>query len=211
MEIVEKSMFTNPEFIISAAAPKQFPHLLTTSGKEMSEVAVVGKSNVGKSSLINHITNNKHLAYVSATPGKTQLINFFTIDKKFCLVDLPGYGFAKVPLAQKMDWGHLIQEYLSNRPQLKLIIFLCDLRHPPSADDIAFIQWATHFQKPFLIVFTKADKLNAGSIENSARRNFSLLFQGIEAPEAGYITYSIKEGKGRTILIHKIKEILAWD
>lgn len=177
----------------------------------MDEIAFAGRSNVGKSSLINHLTQKKDLAKVSSTPGKTQLINFFDIDESFALVDLPGYGFAKISKETREKWGDLIQGYLENRKTLKLIILLIDLRHPPTIEDIAFAKWALHFNKPLLIVFTKSDKLSKNEVISHCQRNFTLLTKEIGDKSVTQVPYSIKDGKARTTLIHEIKKQLAWD
>lgn len=199
-------MFTKAKFILSAASPEQVPDLRDIHGKQMAEIAIVGRSNVGKSSLINHMTQNKGLAKVSATPGKTQLINMFNVDDTFALADLPGYGFAKVPKAVREQWGDLIQAYLQTRKTLSLILLLCDSRHPPSEEDIAFAQWATHFKRPLIVVFTKVDKLNENAIANDCARNFTLLSNAIGVKPIGYFSYSIKNAKGRTALIKEIEK-----
>lgn len=199
-------MFTKAKFILSAASSEQVPDLRDAQGKQMAEIAIVGRSNVGKSSLINHLTQNKGLAKVSATPGKTQLINLFSVDDSFALADLPGYGFAKVPKAMREQWGDLIQSYLQTRKTLSLIMLLCDSRHPPSEEDIAFAQWATHFKRPFVVVFTKVDKLNENTIASECARNFTLLSNAIGVKPIGYFSYSIKNAKGRTALIKEIEK-----
>lgn len=199
-------MFSKAQFILSAADPKQFPTLKGKNGNELPEIAVVGKSNVGKSSLINHLTQIKDLARVSSTPGKTQLINFFTIDDQFTFVDLPGYGFAKVPKPIRERWGKLVQAYLEKRKNLCLILFLCDLRHPPTKEDLEFARWAAHFQKPFLIVFTKADKLNQSQVHSQEKKNFALLLEQINDISLAYVSYSIKEGGARIRLIKEIEK-----
>lgn len=199
-------MFTKAEFILSAARPEQAPDLLDISGKKMMEIAIVGRSNVGKSSLLNHLVQNKKLAKVSSTPGKTQLINFFTIDDTFALVDLPGYGFAKVPKAMREEWGNLIQDYLQNRKPLSLILLLCDSRHAPTKEDIAFAQWATHFKRPLLLIFTKVDKLNPGAVAAQCAKNFTLISEAIGVKPIAYFPYSIKDAKGRTSLIKELEK-----
>lgn len=193
-------MFTKAKFIISAASMKQIPDL------KMAEIALVGRSNVGKSSLLNHLTQNKGLARVSATPGKTQLINFFTVDDSFALVDLPGYGFAKVPKEVRQEWGNLIQDYLQNRKELSLILLLCDSRHPPTEEDIAFAKWATHFKHPLMIVFTKVDKLSPSRVKESCERSFTLLSEAIGVKPIAYFSYSIKDAKGRLSLVKELEK-----
>ncbi len=195
-----ESMFTKAKFIISAAKLEQVPDL------KMAEIAIVGRSNVGKSSLINHLTQNKGLARVSTTPGKTQLINFFTVDDAFIFVDLPGYGFAKVPKAIREEWGTLIQDYLQNRKSLSLILLLCDSRHPPTEEDIAFAKWATHFKRPLIVVFTKVDKLSPGMIQSTCEKNFTLLSDAIGVKPIAYFSYSIKNAKGRLALIKELEK-----
>jgi len=193
-------MFTKAKFILSAATVKQIPDL------KMGEIAIVGRSNVGKSSLINHLTQTKGLARVSGTPGKTQLINFFTIDDTLALVDLPGYGFAKVPKEIRMEWGGLIQDYLQSRKSLSMILLLCDSRHPPSEEDIAFAKWATHFKHPLMVIFTKVDKLKPNSVKAACEKNFTLLSEAIGVKPMGYFSYSIKNAKGRFALIKELEK-----
>lgn len=141
------------EFITSAAKPNQYP----TDNRP--EIAFVGRSNVGKSSIINSLTNRRSLAKVSSTPGKTRLVNFFLINNKFYLVDLPGYGYAKVSKAEKESWGKIIENYLLNRPVLKKVVLLVDSRHKPSDDDILMYNWIKHYNYNTVIIATKKDKL----------------------------------------------------
>ncbi|NGX39694.1 MAG: putative GTP-binding protein EngB [Chlamydiae bacterium] len=202
-------MFAKAKFLLSAVAPEHFPRLLDVSGKPLPEVAVVGRSNVGKSSLINHLTNHKNLAKVSRSPGKTQTINFFSIEERICLVDLPGYGFAKVSKNQREKWGRLIDEYLEKRECLKLILLLCDLRHPPTKDDIAFAKWALHYKRDLLIVFTKGDKLKRNARAAQVEKNKILLSKEIGDKPLEPIEYSIKESKGRNLLIKRIEHGIA--
>jgi GTP-binding protein len=145
---------TSAEFIKSAVWPPQYP--LAT----MPEIAFVGRSNVGKSSLINTLVGRNNLAKTSNTPGRTQLINFFTINKKISFVDLPGYGFAKVPQSVKKDWGDMIEAYLRERQSLCLVVFILDIRRDPSADDLSLRDWLENYRIPYLYILTKADKLS---------------------------------------------------
>ncbi len=144
------------DFVISAVRKKQYP------ADGLPEVAFVGRSNVGKSSLINTLINRKNLARTSGKPGKTQTINFYLINDNFHLVDLPGYGFAKVSRDIKEKWAEFIEEYLNDRPNLMGIIQLIDLRHPPTEDDVMMYEWLKHLGIPFLLVATKADKISRG-------------------------------------------------
>lgn len=141
------------EFIKSAVKPEDYPP------PDKPEVAVVGRSNVGKSSLINAIFK-RSVAKVSSTPGKTRLINFFTLNKDIYFVDLPGYGFASVSQKERLSWQKMIENYLLNRENLKLIIMLVDTRYPPTNLDILMKQWLDTFEKPYFVVGTKIDKLN---------------------------------------------------
>ncbi|TCS70045.1 ribosome biogenesis GTP-binding protein YihA/YsxC [Effusibacillus lacus] len=144
------------EFVISAVGPKQYPE----GGQP--EIALAGRSNVGKSSLINRLINRKNLARTSAKPGKTQTLNFYHINKSFYFVDLPGYGFARVPKSVKDQWAKFIEQYLSKRDSLKVVLQLIDLRHPPTSEDISMFEWLGHFGLPRIVVTTKADKIARG-------------------------------------------------
>ncbi len=141
------------EFTISAVKPEQYP----TDNRV--EFAFVGRSNVGKSSLINTLTNRRKLVKVSGTPGKTRLINFFIINNEFYFVDLPGYGYAKVSKSEKATWGQMMEKYLVNRPQLKKVVLLVDSRHKPTNDDISMYEWIKHYGYGVVVVATKKDKL----------------------------------------------------
>ncbi len=140
----------------SAASPSQFPP------PEFPEIAFAGRSNVGKSTLINSLLSRKKLVKTSSTPGKTQLINFFAINQTFCLVDLPGYGFAKVPENMRMRWRHLIESYLADRQKLQGVVLIVDIRHGSTAQDRQLREWLAHHQRPVLVVAGKSDKLNRG-------------------------------------------------
>jgi GTP-binding protein len=132
-----------------------------------AEVAFAGRSNAGKSSAINALTNNHKLARTSKTPGRTQLLNFFALDDSHRLVDLPGYGFAKVPLAVKQEWQRHLEAYLSHRASLRGLILLMDVRHPLQPFDTLLLDWATQCQMPVHILLTKADKLNYGAAKTA--------------------------------------------
>ena len=145
---------TSAEFITSATKPSQYP------SAELPEVAFAGRSNVGKSSLINTLVNRKHLVKTSSTPGRTQLINFFDINSKLTFVDLPGYGYAKVPVSVRKKWGPMIETYLSNRRTLKGVVIIMDIRRTPREEEQNLIHWLEHFFFFFIIVLTKTDKLS---------------------------------------------------
>jgi GTP-binding protein len=151
------------EFVKSAAWPDQYPPAT------MPEIAFVGRSNVGKSSLINTIVGRKNLAKTSNTPGRTQLINFFAINETLSFVDLPGYGFAKVSQSVKKDWGVMIEAYLKERQSLVMVIFILDIRRDPSDDDLSLRDWLENYRIPYLYVLTKADKLSNNQAINRRR------------------------------------------
>lgn len=156
--IIKKS-----EFIISAVKKDQYP----IDGR--NEIAFVGRSNVGKSSIINALTNRRKLAKVSQTPGKTRLINFFLINDDFHLVDLPGYGYAKVSKTEKASWGKTIETYLTDREELKRVILLVDSRHKPTGDDILMYDWIKHFNYDCVVIATKSDKLSNNDLVKSRK------------------------------------------
>jgi len=131
------------------------------------EVALVGRSNVGKSSLINMITGQSKLAKISASPGKTRLINYFLVDRQIYLVDLPGYGFAQAPKSEIKRWGEMIESYLLSSENLRLVLVLVDIRHRPTADDKMMVDWLKSYDIPYKIVATKADKLSKAQIRKS--------------------------------------------
>ncbi|WP_432408187.1 ribosome biogenesis GTP-binding protein YihA/YsxC [Wukongibacter sp. M2B1] len=141
------------EFIISAVSPKQYPE------EEIPEIALAGRSNVGKSSLINMLLNRKKLARTSSTPGKTQTINFYKINNEFQFVDLPGYGYAKVSKSNKEEWGKIIETYLTTRDKLVEVVQLIDIRHKPTQQDIQMYNWIRHFGFKGIVVATKLDKI----------------------------------------------------
>ena len=141
------------EFITSAVEPDQYPV------DHLPYLALVGKSNVGKSSMINNICNRSKLAKTSGQPGKTRLVNFYKINDAFYLVDLPGYGFARVSRKEKEKWAYMIETFLSSSPNLLGIIQLVDIRHNPTEDDITMMDWIKHFDMPLIILATKSDKL----------------------------------------------------
>ncbi|AKC64043.1 YihA family ribosome biogenesis GTP-binding protein [Clostridium botulinum] len=151
------------EFVISAVKKAQYP------GDGRPEIAFVGRSNVGKSTLINTLTNRRKLVKVSSTPGKTRLINFFLINDNMYFVDLPGYGYAKVSKKEKENWGYIMEQYLVERDQLKKIVLLVDSRHKPTGDDINMYNWIKHYNYEVLVVGTKLDKLKRNDINKNKK------------------------------------------
>ncbi|MEB3100404.1 ribosome biogenesis GTP-binding protein YihA/YsxC [Ferviditalea candida] len=144
---------TNAELVISAMGPDQYPQ------EALPEIALAGRSNVGKSSLINRMINRKSLARTSSTPGKTQTLNFYRINSNLFFVDFPGYGFARVSKSLRAQWGKIIESYLQKREQLKLVLQIIDLRHPPTDDDCSMYEWLAYHGLPICVVATKADKV----------------------------------------------------
>lgn len=143
----------NPKFEVSAVSPKQYPQ------NGLPEIVLVGKSNVGKSSFINTMINRKKLARTSSEPGKTRQINFYNIDETFYFVDLPGYGYSKMSKKEQAQVGNFIDEYLSRRKEIALIIFLIDIRHNPTANDLLMYNYVISSKLPFIILANKADKI----------------------------------------------------
>jgi GTP-binding protein len=189
--------FSKAQFVASAFDITSYPTMSTEEGRPLLEIAFVGKSNVGKSSLINHLTGHAKLAKTSSTPGKTQSINFFCVDGQLALVDLPGYGYAKVPKKMQKQWAELIDHYLKQRTALQLILLLVDARRTLTEEDLAFIEWAAFHKKPLLLLFTKTDKLTEGQ-----RRTYDL------SSPADFLHYSIKDPNAKIKLIEKINQLL---
>ncbi len=189
---------TSAEFVKSAFERRHWP----IDGRR--EIAFLGRSNVGKSSLLNSLLNRRSLARTSNTPGRTQSINYFLINAKgdasagtgierggFYFVDLPGYGFAKVSKAMRADWGKMAEEYLSNREELALCIQLIDSRHDPSPLDLQLHEWLVHNERKHIVVATKTDKLSSNELTKQLRKAEK------EMPQSSIIGYSSVTGKGR--------------
>lgn len=187
------------EFIISAVAAHQYPV------DQRLEIAFVGRSNVGKSSLINSLTNRKKLVKVSGTPGKTRLINFFLINTEFYFVDLPGYGYAKISKQEKATWGKIIETYLFNREPLKNIFLLLDCRHKPTNDDMTMFNWFKYYGYPITIIATKSDKLT----KNELQKSQNIIRETLNLSKTDKIFYysSLKKS-GREELLEHISEII---
>ncbi|MCP3741255.1 ribosome biogenesis GTP-binding protein YihA/YsxC [Rossellomorea sp. BNER] len=149
----------NAEIVISAVKPEQYPE------EYLPEFALAGRSNVGKSSFINKMINRKALARISSKPGKTQTLNFYKIEEALYFVDVPGYGFAKVSKREREAWGKMIETYITSREQLRAVVMIVDLRHPPTKDDLIMYDFLKHFEIPCIIIATKADKIPKGKWE----------------------------------------------
>lgn len=184
------------EFLISAASPRQFPSPV------LPEVAFAGKSNVGKSSLINSLLNRKGLVKTSSTPGKTRLINFFSINNTFNLVDLPGYGFTKVPVAVKAQWEDLVSAYLLNRPETLGVVMIVDARHLPTQLDRVMKDMLDRAGLPCLMVANKVDKLKRSRVTP----NLKAIADELRLPEPP-LAYSANTHSGRTELWRRLE---AW-
>ncbi|MBW1802693.1 MAG: YihA family ribosome biogenesis GTP-binding protein [Deltaproteobacteria bacterium] len=188
------------EFIISAYREDQYPP------PDKPEVAFAGRSNVGKSSLINRLVNRRKLARTSATPGRTQAINFFNLGDRLYLVDLPGYGFARVPVKVKKSWGRMVETYLRNRSNLASIIVIMDIRRDPSDGDKELFRWLNRYGVPAIPVLTKADKVSRQATMKRTRVIQGQL-EGI-APEKPTV-FSAKSGVGRDEIWKKIDAVSA--
>lgn len=179
--------FNNVKLIISAGRADQCPK------KRLPEIVVSGKSNVGKSSLINRLLGRRNFARVSATPGKTATINFYEIDEKLTLCDLPGYGFARVSKEERQKWADLVEGYLGEGERIDLLIQLLDIRHSPTDDDKGMISWLCHYEVPFMLVCTKADKLSP----LKAAQRIEEIRAELDLPEDTFITaFSSLKGTG---------------
>ena len=188
------------EFITSAVKPEQYP----TDNR--LEIAFVGRSNVGKSSIINALTNKRHLAKIGKTPGKTRLINFFLINNDFHLVDLPGYGYAKVSKKEQESWGKIIETYLYGREELKKVVLLVDSRHKPTADDITMYEWIKHYGYEVVVVATKKDKIS----NNDLKKQEKLIRETLKLPdEEKLYLFSSANKRGRDELVDYLFEDLA--
>lgn len=199
-----KYTFKNPKFIKTAVAPKDYPVLRDLSGNILPEIAVAGRSNVGKSSLLNHLFQAKDLVKTSSTPGKTQALNFFTLNNEIVFVDLPGYGYAKVPVTVRKKWGPMIQTYLKKRENLKLILFLFDIRRIPNEEDLEFIEWAALNNKALILVITKTDKVKL----NEKKQNTDKILSAFNCENLHYVHTSAQKNVGRKELITMIVDAL---
>jgi GTP-binding protein len=168
----------------------------------LPEIAVIGRSNVGKSSLINTLFNRKNLAKISSTPGKTRLINYFSIDNQSYFVDLPGYGYAKLSKKMRRGWQKDIEAYLKNNQQLKLVLLLLDSRHGIMENDRLMIEWLIHYQVPYMLVLTKSDKIS----NNQFRTLSSKLNE--EYPNEEILRFSSKNKTGREDILHILEHMI---
>ncbi|MBC6409890.1 MAG: YihA family ribosome biogenesis GTP-binding protein [Ekhidna sp.] len=198
-------MIRSAEFVKSSFKVEECPERM------IPEYAFTGRSNVGKSSLINHLTNKKKLAKTSGTPGKTQLINHFVIDDSWFLVDLPGYGWAQTSKINKAAWKKMIKDYLMIRQNLAAVFVLVDIRHEPQKVDLEFIQWLGEKGIPFSIIFTKADKPRKSQIQSNVSNYKKTLQNTWEELPPTFVTSSVKKTGGEEVLdfIRRINASLA--
>lgn len=174
-------------------------------GGDLPEIAICGKSNVGKSSLINLLTNNSKLAKVSGSPGKTRLVNFFVINEEFMLVDLPGYGYAKVSKSEKDSWPKMMEDYFYVADNLRVFLVLLDIRHQPTQNDMMMFEWAAHFGLHVIIVATKADKIAKTRRTQRLREIKQKVGSGIDYP---IVSVSALKKIGVDSLLNEIEKVL---
>lgn len=179
---------TEAKLLATAVKPEQYPNA------GLPEIALAGRSNVGKSSFINKMINRKNLARTSQKPGKTQTLNFYLINGTLIFVDVPGYGYAKVSKKERDAWGRMIETYLLERAALRAVILLVDFRHPPTKDDVLMHNWFKHYEIPVIVVATKADKVAKGKRQKHIQQVRSNLEMEADAP---IIAFSAETGEGK--------------
>jgi len=191
--------FSEVRFLKSVYRLSQLPE------PEYPEISFAGRSNVGKSSLINCLLNRKNLVKTSSKPGKTQSLNYFLVSGSLYLVDLPGYGYAKVPQKVQAQWRRLITAYLENRRTLRCVVVIIDIRHSLKLQDLDLVRWLRNKEKPFLLVYTKQDKLS----RNERRKQTASLDAGFGASEENRVLFSAKTGEGKAKLIDSLDIFIA--
>jgi GTP-binding protein len=187
---------SSARFVKSATRPDDFPR------DQRSEIAFCGRSNIGKSSLLNTLTNVQGLARTSSSPGRTQTINFFAVDEHIYFVDLPGYGYAKVPKAVKEGWGAMIEGYLRDRKQLKLAVMLVDSRMPPTESDVTMKQWLDHYRIPNTVVLTKIDKISRNQLSQALRTG------AVTLNTKEILAFSALTGAGKAEILARISKAI---
>lgn len=204
--MAEKIIVTQAKFVASAVGKEQYP------AGDLAEIAFVGRSNVGKSSLINSLTRVNNLARVSGQPGKTQTINFFDVGirtgesgrKNFWLVDLPGYGYAKAAKSARKTWAKFIEEYLTSSREIKFVAQLIDIRHEPTDSDVKMFEWLTGHGLDVLTIATKADKIGRGARE----KQLGVIRKTLGIPATSVLAYSSQKNEGRSDLLDVIASVL---
>lgn len=187
------------EFVTSAVKPVQYPDAA------IPEIAFAGRSNVGKSSLINVLVNRKNLVKTSSTPGRTRLINFFKINKKFFFVDLPGYGYAKVRSSVRNGWGPMIEKYIETRRTLKGVVLIMDVRRIPDKRELNFIAWIKHIKIPFILILNKADKIS----KTNRQKQLKIAAETLSVNKEDIILFSSKSKLGKKIVLDAIEKLIA--
>lgn len=201
---MKKYQFSPAKFVTTAMKPHHYPKSINSDGARLPEVAVAGRSNVGKSSLLNDLFRIKGLVKTSSTPGKTQALNFFVAAESVSFVDLPGYGYAKVPVNIRKKWGPMVQSYLENREDLRVLLFLFDIRRMPTEEDLQLLDWAIYNQKAVILVLTKVDKVKT----NEKKANTQKILKAFNVENLHYIYYSVPKKVGRQELIRLLTEAI---
>ncbi|ALS74319.1 ribosome biogenesis GTP-binding protein YihA/YsxC [Planococcus maritimus] len=187
----------NVELVISAVRPAQYPET------ELPEFALAGRSNVGKSSFINKLIGRKSMARISSKPGKTQTLNFYKIEEDLFFVDVPGYGYAKVSKSEREAWGKMIETYITSREQLRAVVQIVDLRHPPSKDDQMMYDFMKHYNIPCIIIATKADKIPKGKWDKHKK----IVREGLDMEKGDpLIVFSSETGLGQEAAWQEIEK-----
>ena len=192
-------IITSAEFVKSAVKPSHYPP------EVLPEIAFAGRSNVGKSSLINTLLNRKRLVKTSSTPGRTQLINFFNINNAFSFVDLPGFGYAKVPNSVKKTWGPMVETYLSTRGTLRGVVLILDIRRVPGKEEFALIEWLDHYNIPIVLALTKTDKL---SKTKQIKQHIAIAGE-LGTGQKDLILFSAKSRQGKEAVWGKIEKLIS--
>jgi len=190
-------LIKSAEFITSAVKPEQYPP------GDLPEFAFAGRSNVGKSSLINTLVSRKKLVLTSSAPGKTRLINFFCVNNAFTFVDLPGYGFARVSEIERRKWRPMIEQYLSRRENLKAVVVVLDIRRAPGTGDLQLLDWLDRHEIDSVLVVTKADKLS----KTAQAKQLQIIADTLQLSSADWVLFSAKSGLGRDILWKTLVEL----
>jgi len=195
---ISTQRFADVEFLTSVFDLGELP------APELPEIAFAGRSNVGKSSLLNRLIKRRNLVKTSSKPGKTQSLNFFLLDNCIYLVDLPGYGYARVSRKMQLAWQELITAYLESRKNLKCVVVIVDLRHELKIGDLQLVDWLRSNGVPFILVYTKADKLSA----NQCNKNAAVLDAGFGVSKSARVMFSAKTGMGRDNLLQALDSFL---
>jgi GTP-binding protein len=183
-------LIKSAEFVISAVRPQQYP------AEELPEFAFAGRSNVGKSSLINTLVSRRKLVQTSSTPGKTRLINFFRVNDALMFVDLPGYGYARVSQEERLKWRPMIEKYLSSRENLKAVVLILDIRRTPNEEDAQLLNWLARREIAAILVVTKTDKLS----KTSQAKQLRIIAEALEIDADELVLFSAKSRQGRDVL-----------